>query len=228
MPPASTAGNKRTRLKGDAAWRILGLLACYRLLVPLLLTAVQWLGGRWTLVPPRPGLFLSACLIYLGLAAALLVASLRRQPGLRTLTWVCGCADSVALAVILYAGGGIGNGLGTLLVLPVMATAVIAGPREGAQLAGIATAGLVAQQVLVERGHGVTATATDCAAAVALGAVLLAIALSAEGLAKRLRGWQALHAHQRIDLEISRSSRSTSSGTCARASWSSTPRMASG
>lgn len=196
MPLASTGS---VRLKGDLPWRILGLLACYRLLVPLLLIAVQALGGRLALVPVRPGLFLATCLTYLSLAAVLLVAVLRRQSGLRPLTWASACTDSVALALILYATGGIASGLGTLLVLPVMASAVIAGPREGAQLVGIAVTGLIAQQVLVERALGVTAT--DWVAAGALSAVLLAIALSAQGIAQRLREAQVLQLHQPVDLE---------------------------
>ncbi|HVW69307.1 MAG TPA: hypothetical protein VHB68_10050, partial [Steroidobacteraceae bacterium] len=49
----------------DLAWRVIGLLSLYRLLVPVVLLSMQWLAGtQWALTTVRPDLFLSACVAY--------------------------------------------------------------------------------------------------------------------------------------------------------------------
>ncbi|HEY2401553.1 MAG TPA: hypothetical protein VGI23_14460, partial [Steroidobacteraceae bacterium] len=50
----------------DLAWRVIGLLNLYRLLVPLVLIVVQALAGpEWALLATRPRFFLSSCIAYL-------------------------------------------------------------------------------------------------------------------------------------------------------------------
>lgn len=180
----------------DLPWRILWLLSIYRVLVPIMLLLVQWLA---TLVPTRPSLFLQACLLYLGAAMLLFVAQQQQRFSLRLLALVNACVDSVGLALILYASGGVASGLGSLLVLPVMGAAILAGSREGALLSTIAIVCLLVQQVLVELATGLHAA--DSTAAAALGCVLLAIALSASPIANRLRESEALLRRQRVDLD---------------------------
>ena len=49
----------------DLAWRVIGLLNLYRLLVPLVLLSMQSLSEPgWELVAARPWLFVSACITY--------------------------------------------------------------------------------------------------------------------------------------------------------------------
>jgi len=61
----------------DLAWRVIGLLNLYRLLVPIVLLAVQALARpHWALLTVHPRLFLSACIAYL--VAALLLVIARR------------------------------------------------------------------------------------------------------------------------------------------------------
>ena len=55
----------------DLAWRVIGLLNLYRLLVPLVLLAMQGLAGpAWSLVTAHPRLFIGACITYFTAAVA--------------------------------------------------------------------------------------------------------------------------------------------------------------
>src|SRR5262245_49925309 len=111
----------------DLAWRVIGLLNLYRLLAPLVLVSMQWLAGPpWGLVATRPPLFLSACVTYFTAAVLLIIARRLRWTSLRIVALVNASVDSAAIALILYASGGVGSGLGILLTLPVAALAVLA------------------------------------------------------------------------------------------------------
>ncbi len=58
----------------DLAWRVVGLVNLYRLLVPPMLLAIFWAAEpQSALLPPHPTLFLSICIAYFS-AAVLLVA----------------------------------------------------------------------------------------------------------------------------------------------------------
>ncbi len=114
----------------DLAWRVIGLLNLYRLLVPLVLMTVQALAGpQWALLATRPRLFLSACIAYLTAAVLLIIARRLEWSSLRFVAMVNAGVDAAAIALILYASGGVSSGLGILLVLPVGATAVLADHR---------------------------------------------------------------------------------------------------
>src|SRR6516225_658060 len=94
-PPAYLPG-------GELPWRVLGLLAIYRLLVPPLLLMVQHPARSWALVPADPRLYSAACLAYFTLGLALLAAQQRRWLGPRRLALVYACVDSAGLALLLY------------------------------------------------------------------------------------------------------------------------------
>lgn len=183
----------------DLAWRVIGLLNLYRLLVPVVLLAAQALAGpQWVLMAARPRLFLSACIAYF--SAALLLIALRRLEwsSLRIVALLNAGVDAAAISLILYASGGVSSGLGILLVLPVGATAVLADHRDAFLFAAIAAIGVLIQQILVNLDD--LAPATDYTTAGVLGAVLFVIALSVWPIANRLRESEALVRRQEIDL----------------------------
>jgi two-component system sensor histidine kinase PilS (NtrC family) len=183
----------------DLAWRVIGLLNLYRLLVPLVLMAVQALAGsQWALLATRPRLFLSACIAYLTAGVLLIIARRLAWSSLRIVALVnCG-VDAAALALILYASGGVSSGLGILLVLPVGAMAVLADHRDAFLLAAVAAIAVLVQQIFVNIDDG--APTTDYTTAGVLGAVLFLIALSAWPIANRLRESEALVRRQEVDL----------------------------
>jgi two-component system sensor histidine kinase PilS (NtrC family) len=183
----------------DLAWRVIGLLNLYRLLVPVVLMTVQALAGpQWALLAVRPRLFLSACIAYLTAAVLLIIARRLEWSSLRLVALVNAGVDAAAIALILYASGGVSSGLGILLVLPVGATAVLADHRDAFLFAAIAAISVLIQQIFVNIEG--SASSTDYTTAGVLGAVLFLIALSAWPIANRLRESEALVRRQEVDL----------------------------
>ena len=195
--PASPAS--ASSAPSDLAWRVVGLLNLYRLLVPLVLVAMQGLGGsQWTTAPTQPSLFLSACVAYFTAAVLLVVARRLNWTNLRIIAFVNASVDAVAIALILYASGGVSSGLGILLVLPVGAMSVLADHRDAFLIAAVAALGVLVQQMFIGLTDG--APSTDYTTAGVLGVVLFAISLSLWPVANSLRENEALVRRQEVDL----------------------------
>ena len=191
-PPPLTAPS-------DLAWRVIGLLNLYRVLVPLVLVSMQVLAGpQWAPVAARPSMFMSACIAYFTAGVLLVIARRLEWASLRIVALVNASVDSAAIALILYAGGGISSGLGILLVLPVAALAVLADHRDAFLIAAVAALGVLVQQVFVTLAD--STPTTDYTAAGVLGVVLFGIALSLWPVANRLRESEALVRKQELDL----------------------------
>src|SRR5579872_3455200 len=183
----------------DLAWRVIGLLNLYRLLVPLLLLAMQVVAGaQWALLPTHPRLFQSACVAYLTAAVLLIMARRLEWSSLRIVALVNAGVDSTAIALILYSSGGVTSGLGILLVLPVAATAVLMHYRYAFLYAAVAALGVLIQQIFVTLQDG--APTSDYTTAGVLGVVLFTIVLVAWPMADRLRESEALVRRQEVDL----------------------------
>ena len=183
----------------DLVWRVIGLLNLYRLLVPLLLVGMQALAGpALILVPTHPRLFLAACIAYFTAALLLIIARRLEWSSLRIVAFVNASVDALAIALILYAAGGVASGLGILLVLPVFALALLADRRDAFLIAAVAALAVLAQQVF----SGVTdaTPATDYVTAGLIGAVLFATSLATWPVAVRLRESDALVRRRELDL----------------------------
>lgn len=201
---SATGGMQRMRAAApttpsDLAWRVIGLLNLYRLLVPLLLLSMQSFGGvGWELLVARPRLFVSACITYFTAAVLLIIARRLHWSSLRIVALVNATVDALAIGFILYASGGAVSGLGILLVLPVFALTVLAGPRDALLIAAVAALAVLVQQVFV--GATIGSGATDYATAGVFGAVLFLVALGTRPVANRLRESEALMRRQEVDL----------------------------
>lgn len=198
---AATSGDTTTpsATPSDLAWRVIGLLSLYRLLVPLLLLAMRSLvGPDWGLVAARPRLFVSACIIYFTAAVLLLIARRLKWSSVRIVALVNACVDAIAIGLILYASGGVASGLGILLVLPVLALTVLANRRDALLIAAVAALGVLSQQVLT--GLSGETPATDYTTAGVLGLFVFVVALATWPVANRLRESEELVRRQEIDL----------------------------
>ena len=183
----------------DLAWRVIGLLNLYRLLVPLVLLSMQSLSEPgWELVAARPWLFVSACITYFTAAVLLIIARRLQWSSLRIVALVNATVDALALGFILSASGGASSGLGILLVLPVLALTVLAGPRDALLIAAVAALAILVQQVFV--GLTNVSAATDYIAAGVFGAAVFLVALATWPVANRLRESEALVRRQEVDL----------------------------
>jgi two-component system, NtrC family, sensor histidine kinase PilS len=183
----------------DLVWRVIALLNLYRLLVPLVLLSMQsFTGPGWGLATARPRLLVSACITYFTAAVLLIIARRLQWSSLRIVALVNATVDSLAIGLILYASGGAASGLGILLVLPVFALTVLAGPRDALLIAAVASLAVLVQQVFV--GVIDAAPATDYVTAGVFGAVLFLVALALRPVASRLRESEALVRRQEVDL----------------------------
>jgi len=183
----------------DLAWRVIGLLNLYRLLVPVVLMAVQALAGpQWAPLAVHPRLFLSSCIAYLTAAVLLIIARRLEWSSLRIVALVNSGVDAAAIGLILYASGGVSSGLGILLVLPVGAMAVLADHRDAFLFAAVAAIAVLVQQIFVNLEDA--GPSTDYTTAGVLGGVLFLIALSTWPIANRLRESEALVRRQEVDL----------------------------
>jgi len=183
----------------DLAWRVIGLLNIYRLLVPLTLLAMQsFAGPGWGLVTARPRLFVGAGIAYFTAAVLLVIARRLHWSSLRIVALVNAVVDALAVGLILYASGGVASGLAVLVVLPVLALTVLAGRRDALLIAALAALAVLTQQVFV--GVIDAAAVTDYVTAGFFGAVVFLVALAMWPVANRLRESEALVRRQEIDL----------------------------
>ena len=183
----------------DIAWRVIGLVNLYRLLVPLVLLSVQYLtGSQISTLAGRPQLLLAICVAYFFVGVLMVVARRLSWPRVRRVALLNATVDAIAIAVILYACDGVASGLGILLVLPVGATSVLGDSRDAFLIAAIATMSVLGQQLLVYFTSDISTA--DYTSAGALGIALFAIALLVSPIANRLRESEALVRRQEVDL----------------------------
>jgi two-component system sensor histidine kinase PilS (NtrC family) len=181
----------------DLAWRVLGLVNLYRLLVAgLLFGASRFNAGSELLSIIHPGYMAVISAVYLFAGIGLI--AVRRVPfvGLRMLTLTHALTDSVAMGFILWAAGGVSSGLGILLLLPVAAMALLARNRDALFIASVATVAVLAQQIVVETdspGGGYLVAGV-------LGAVIFLAALAVRPIANRLTESESLVRRREIDL----------------------------
>jgi two-component system, NtrC family, sensor histidine kinase PilS len=183
----------------DLAWRVIGLVNLYRLVVSVSLfaAAMSRVSGE-VLGIVRSREMISICAIYFAVGVILIL--LRRLPGLtlRLLGLTHVIVDSIAIGFILWACGGVSSGLGLLLLLPVAAMALLASNRDAFFMAAIGTVAILAQQVITLYG---TPGDNGYLLAGVLGAAVFGAALLVRPLANRLLASEALVRRQEVDLE---------------------------
>lgn len=182
----------------DLAWRVLGLVNLYRLLIASsLFTASRFTDSSDVLNILRPGQMAVICAIWFFIGIGLI--AVRRLPiaGLRPLTLTHAVADSLTMGFVLWAAGGIASGLGILLLLPVAAMALLAHNRDAFFMAAMASVAVLAQQIVVDGG---LPGSSGILAAGVLGAVIFLSALAVRPIAHRLIESEALVRRRELDL----------------------------
>jgi two-component system, NtrC family, sensor histidine kinase PilS len=189
------------RTKGPAqaelAWRVLGLLNLFRLLVPLVLASLHYFLPETTSVGwADPKLFQIVVAAYFLSGIVMIAAIKRRWPGLQQQAWIHIALDVVAVALLLYTSGGVGSGLGMLLVIPVAGVSLIT--RRAFVIPAGAAIALLVQQVIAQLAG--TASMGDYTAAGVLGVLLFIVALSVLPLGERIRETEELVRQRDVDL----------------------------
>jgi two-component system sensor histidine kinase PilS (NtrC family) len=183
----------------DLAWRVIGLLNVFRLLVPMVLIVLLLLNAPDRSVGRlHPGLFLGMCVAYFSFALVCIQPIQRRWPSAEWMALFPLAVDAVVIALLIHSSGGVGSGLATLLFLPVGATAAVVRPRLALLATAVVTIGL-----LIETTISALQGASEGAAFLTAGftgASLFAITLVAIPLARRLRESEAMVRQRDVDL----------------------------
>lgn len=197
LKPESAVRGENTQT--DLAWRIVGLTNLYRLLAVLVMLAVHLVTQPApTFGNYAPQLFRLVLLVYFALAALLAFAGRRHWPGRRTLVLTHALLDAGAIALLMYASGGVSSNLGILMVIPVGSMALLAVGREALVIAAIASLAILVQQVASQlQGYSSTG---DYLLAGVMGAIVFLVAASAWPVANRLRESEAQVRRQEVDL----------------------------
>jgi two-component system, NtrC family, sensor histidine kinase PilS len=189
---------RSTDSKPALNWRVLGLLNLYRVSAPLVLLGLYSLGGGRGIAVSSPQLFLGAAIFYLcfGLGSVVLVR--RRLANVNVQTILQATVDITVLMLLLHACGGVTNGLGILLLVPVGSLAFLLAPRSALFLAAVTAIAILADTIWQQlSGHtDVTAYAT----AGLLGIVLFTVATAASFVASRMRESEDLVRQKDVDL----------------------------
>ncbi|HTQ37347.1 MAG TPA: ATP-binding protein [Steroidobacteraceae bacterium] len=183
----------------DFAWRVIGLVNLYRLLVACgLFAASRSENVQDILGIERPGqlALISAAWLLVGIG----LIALRRLPavGLRLLALSYALVDAVAIGFVLWATNGVESGLGILVLLPVAAMAMLTGPRDALFMAATAAVAVLAQQLARELAPGPDAGGYLNAGV--LGVVIFLAALLPRLLIARMSHSEALLRRQEVDL----------------------------
>ncbi len=187
------------RQYGEAFWRSLFYFNVYRLGAALILfISVMVLGEDIPFGSYNRSLFLYTDVGYITFSLLCFAGIVPRKPHFALQLTVQICADILFIVVMMYASGGIGSGLGTLLLISLAAVGLISRGRLTLFFAALATLA-----VLAEHTYEVLFLYNSTAQFAQAG--LLSIGFFATGwlahsLAKRAVAIEAIVAQREVDL----------------------------
>lgn len=177
-------------------WRILRVLGGYRLLLALLILALYNFGFSGYLFDTvRPAYFMPLITGYVAAAGVLWPTSWVRLPALQIQAHTAFIVDAVAIVALMHAGHGISNGLGVLLMTPIVGSSLLLPLRLSLAHAALGTL-ILFTAALFRSVQG----ASDYTTSGLLGLMLFATALGAGAVAQRARRSEALAARVGSDL----------------------------
>jgi two-component system sensor histidine kinase PilS (NtrC family) len=183
----------------ELAWRVLGLLNLYRLVIPSVLIALALLASRPQLLgAASPALFLYTVVGWFASGIVCIGLLKTRWPSLHAQALIHVAFDIVAVTALLVTSGGAGSGAGLLLILPVAAVSILLSRRTATMVGAIAALCVLGQQIMLSLS-GVS-DSSDLTQAGLLGGVILIAALAVAPLANRLRESEALVRQRNLDL----------------------------
>ena len=187
------------RQYGDAFWRSLLYFNAYRLGAALiLLGSVVLLGEDIPFGSYNRALFIYTAVGYTAFGLLCFAAIVPRKPHFALQLTVQICADILFIVVMMYASGGIGSGLGTLLLISLAAVGLISRGRLTLFFAALATLA-----VLVEHTYQVLflySPTSQYAQAGLLSIGFFATGWLAHSLARRAVAIEAIVAQREVDL----------------------------
>ncbi len=197
LPPLPRAGLASET--GESLWRTFGYFNYYRLAVTsVFLFGAIFFGGFPDSSHDRT-LFLRVDLAYWALAAVFVLTNGRRWLSFNRLLTLQVTIDTVALTLLMHAGGGHRSGLAIMLVVVLAGAGLVGQGRLSLLYAAMATLA-----VLAEQAYRTLTSAGDSADFVAVGILSIgffATAISARLLAERVIANQDLARQRGVDLD---------------------------
>jgi two-component system sensor histidine kinase PilS (NtrC family) len=194
--PAET---EKTTGDPELAWRVLGLLNLYRLVVPSVLVALALLASRPQLLGgSAPSLYFATLVGWFATGVVCIGLLKTRLPSLQAQAFIHVAFDIVAVTALLVTSGGAGSGAGLLLILPVAGVSLLLPQRIATTIGAIAALCVLGQQIMLSLSG--TSDSSDLTQAGLLGGVILIVALAVAPLAGRLRESEALVRQRDLDL----------------------------
>jgi two-component system, NtrC family, sensor histidine kinase PilS len=196
---ASPLNTTQSNASSSAAnWRVLLLLNCFRILIPLVLGTLMLAIRPRSIGAAFPALFIATLFAYTLFALGCFFTLKRRWPGMLTQSIAHVLVDITVITILTYASGGMTSGLAALMVVPIAAVSLIVVPRFGMLLAAIGTLALLFQQTInVFNGKSDTAEIT---AAGLVGALIFSLSLGASFATKRLQESESVLKQREVDL----------------------------
>lgn len=180
------------------SWRALKLFARYR----LFLSAVLF-GTFFFKLPPdylgahAPTLYQQVSLLYLLVAGVIQLLTERQWTDFEFLTTLQLLVDVILLTLLIHASGGLQTGMGSLLVVVVVAGGSLISARLSAFIAAVATLAVLIEAMLSQiAGDGVIRFSQ----AGVLGAAFFATALLAQILSRKMQRSQQLADERAVDV----------------------------
>ncbi|MCB5207217.1 two-component system sensor histidine kinase NtrB [Methylovorus mays] len=182
-----------------AFWRPMGLFNLYRLAIALIFVgSFQFLDDLPFWENFNKALYFQIALGYLGISLVAIIFTGLKKPGFSTQLTTLVVMDIGFIIMLMYASGGIRNGLGLLLVVAIAAASMISRGRLALFYASLATIALLLEQTyqLLHWQESIV----DYSHAVMLSLSCYATAWLAHSLAKRARESEKLASERGVDL----------------------------
>ena len=190
---------QRAAEEPDLAWRVLGTLNVFRVLLGVGLLAIFIAGGETPVFGERfPTVFTATTVGYLMFAVLSAFSLRQRWLPVPVQAVTHSLVDIVAIVILMHASGGIESGLGGLLVVFIGAGSLVLPLRYPTVLAAIATFAILGEQLYTQIS-GITFDVNYPAAGI-LSAIIFGMALATRPLGRRIQASEALALQRGVDL----------------------------
>ncbi len=184
----------------DLGWRVLITLNAFRLLIAAALLVLFAAGSDPHFFgDSRPTLFAATAAGYLVFAILSAIALRQRWGPELAIGTVQLFVDILAIPLLMHASGGISSGLGGLLVIFIGAGSLVLPIRLSATLATISTFAILGEQLYTQFVYD--NAEPNYPAAGILSAIIFAIALATQPLARRIQASEAMARQFGVDLK---------------------------
>ncbi len=184
----------------DLTWRVLVTLNTFRLLVAVALLGLFLVSSDPRVFGDRyPTLFAATVGGYFVFASLTALSLRQRWVPIFGLSATQLVVDIIAITLLLHASGGISSGLGGVLVVFIGAGSLVLPTNYPMMLAALATFAILGEQ-LFSQFQGLD-NGVNYPAAGVLSAIIFALAIAAQPLARRIQASEALARKFGIDLK---------------------------